>query len=172
MEGGIANFMVRNERKRKKVRSIDKLYNADYYKIKNKYANEFNRYKFTQRVILPEKNPEVKNFQKIKTLAVQEKNLRHATDGTYKSLMIKTPITFPIKGRKRMNKSFDCGNKPDCPLFFDDKIEECAKDNDKLFGVQRKHRTKIINLESEIPPYKFGRKPFFEKCTKSQLFDL
>ena len=77
--------------------------------------------------------------------------------------MFKTPINFPTKGRKRMNKSFDCGNKPDSEIFFDNKLEECNKYNDRLFGVERKIRRRIFKTKSKIPPYKFGRKHFFDK---------
>ena len=98
------------------------------------------------------------------------KELRRVGEGSYLSLIARTPVSFPIKGRKRINKSFDCGNKPDSEIFFDNKIGECVNDNKKLFGVQRKLRAKLINAESENLPYKFGRKHFFEKIKDSKLF--
>ena len=98
------------------------------------------------------------------------KELRRVGEGSYLSLIARTPVSFPIKGRKRINKSFDCGNKPDSEIFFDNKIEQCVNDNKKLFGVQRKLRAKLINAESENLPYKFGRKHFFEKIKDSKLF--
>ena len=146
------------------------MYDADYYKIKNKYKNDYNKYNFTQRVLCPENNTEKVRINKIKTYTSQKNILRHKTDGTYKSLMLITPEVFPIKGRKRINKSIDCGNKPDSILFYEDKLEECNKDNNRLFGVERKLRAKAINIESEIQPYKFGRKHFFDKEKKTALY--
>ena len=146
------------------------MYDADYCKIKNKYKNDYNKYDFTQRVLCPQNNPEKNKINKIKTYSSQEDILRHKTDGTYKSLMNITPEVFPIKGRKRMNKSIDCGNKPDSIIFYEDKLEECKKDNNRLFGVERKYRTKVINTESEIQPYKFGRKHFFSQEKKTALY--
>ena len=170
-DGGIGKFMNVKVKKEKKIKDIDKLYDADYYKIKTKYKNDYNKLDFTQRVLLPENNKEKKaRIQKIRTYASQEKNLRHTTDGTYKSLMFKTPDSFPMKGRKRMNKSIDCGNKPDSELFYENKIEECMKDNNRLFGVERKCRCKVINTESIIHPYRFGRKHFFDKEKSSTLY--
>ena len=170
LEGGIGKFIETKPKKKISKQNIDKTYNSDYYKIKNKYKNDYNKYQFTQRVIDPEKNIEKMKVSKIKTFRSQEKNLRHITDGTYKSLMSKTPIDIPIKGRKRMNKSIDCGNKPDSILFYENRLEECSKDNNRLFGVERKFRTKLINTESVIPPYKFGRKHFFDKEKSTSLY--
>lgn len=162
--------METRPKKKKPLQYIDQMYNADYYFIKKKYKNDFNKYQFTQRVIRPEKNTERAKVNKIKTFEGQGKDLRHTTDGTYRSLMIKTPIYIPIKGRKRINKSMDCGNKPDSEIFYDNKLEECDKYNDRIFGVERKIRAKIINTESVIPPYKFGRKHFFDKEKSTSLY--
>ena len=164
LEGGIGKFMrIKPKNDTKIIENIDKMYDADYIKIKNKYINDYNKYNFTQRVLCPENNPEKAKINKIRTYNSQEKILRHKTDGTYKSLMLITPEKFPIRGRKRINKSIECGNKPDNILFYEDKLEECNKDNNRLFGVERKHRVKGINIESEKQPYKFGRKHFFDK---------
>ena len=157
-------------KKEKAELDVDKIYDSDYYKIKNKYKNDYNKYNFTQRVICPENDTEKKRINKIRTYGSQENNLRHTTDGTYKSLMFKTPMTLPLKGRKRMNKSIDCGNKPDSIIFYENRLEECKKDNNRLFGVERKFRSKVINTESEIQPYKFGRKHFFDKEKSTSLY--
>ena len=170
LEGGIAKYMNIKPKKSNKNIDIEHMYDADYYKIRNKYKNNYNKYHFTQRVICPENNTEKKRVNKIRTFGSQEKNLRHATNGTYKSLMLKTPASFPIKDRKRMNKSIDCGNKPDSILFYENRIEECMKDNNRLFGVERKCRSKIINSESVLQKYKFGRKHFFEKEKSTALY--
>ena len=166
----MAKFINVKPKNEKKSEDISKIYNPEYYKIKKKFKYDYNKYDFTQRVLIPENNIEKRKISKIKTFVSQEKNLRHTTDGTYRSLMLKTPINFPTRGRKRMNKSFDCGNKPDSEIFFDNKLEECNKYNDRLFGVERKIRRRIINTESEIPPYKFGRKHFFDKEKSTALY--
>ena len=44
-------------------------------------------------------------------------------EGSYVSLIARTPVSFPVKGRKRVNKSFDCGNRPDNIIFHDYKEE-------------------------------------------------
>ena len=149
---------------------VDKIYDSDYYKIKNKYKNDYNKYKFTQRVVCPENDTEKKRINKIRTYGSQEKNSRYTIDGTYKSLMNKTLVVIPIKGRKRMNKSIDCGNKPDSIIFNENRLDECMKDNNRIFGVERKFRSKVINTESEIQPYKFGRKHFFDKEKTTSLY--
>lgn len=169
LDGGIGNFMNKEPEHKKVKLNEEKMQKSDYYKIKNKFKN-FNKYQFTQRVIYPENDTEKKRVTKIRTFKSQEKDLRYTTDGTYGSLMLKTPVTFPIKGRKRMNKSIDCGNKPDSILFYEDKIEECMKDNNRLFGVERKFRSKVINTESPLEPYKFGRKHFFNKEKSTSLY--
>jgi hypothetical protein len=87
------------------------------------------------------------------------------------SLLARTPMSFPVRGRKRLNNSLDCGNNLENIIFYDNNnIEDCKKDNNRLFGVERKYRTKVINVESENPPYKFGRKHFFEKIKKTKIF--
>ena len=171
---GIGNFMNVMIINKKKGKDLDKSYNADYYKIKNKYQNEFNKYKFTQRVLIPQKNTEPVEMEKTKRIrkfGSQEKNLRHTTDGTFKSLMLKTPDSFPTKGRKRINKSIDCGNKPDSDIFLVNKMEDYIKNDDnRLFGVERKFRNRFANEESVIPPYKLAKRHFFEFEELSSLY--
>ena len=76
--------------------------------------------------------------KKLRIMTQAGKELRRVGEGSYLSLIARTPVSFPIKGRKRINKSFDCGNKPDSGIFYENKIEECMKDNNRLFGVERK----------------------------------
>lgn len=167
---GLGRFINSGPKYHKKRDEIYKKYKPEYYKIKKKFKYDYNNFDFTQRVILPENNTEKKPVHKIRTFYSQEKDLRHTTDGSYRSLILKTPMTFPTKGRKKVNKSFDCGNRPDSEIFFDYKMEECNKGNDGLFGVERKIRRKAINKESELPPYKFGRKHFFNKEKTTSLY--
>lgn len=167
---GIAKFINVNKKKDVSKDEYNKKYNKDYYKIRKKFKIDYNKVDFTKRVINPQKNTEKALPKKLRIMTQAGKELRRVGEGSYLSLIARTPVSFPIKGRKRINKSFDCGNKPDSEIFFDNKIEECVNDNKKLFGVQRKLRAKLINAESENLPYKFGRKHFFEKIKDSKLF--
>ena len=168
--GGIAKFINVIKKKDNGKDEYNKKYNKDYYKIRKKYIVNYNKIDFTKRVILPQKNTEKPPIKKLILLTEQGKALRRLGEGSYNSLIVRTPMSFPVKGRKRINKSFDCGNKPDSEIFFENKIEECMKDNNRLFGVERKLRSKVINAESENPPYRFGRKHFFEKMKDTKLF--
>ena len=170
LSGGIAKFINVNKRKDYSKDIFNKKYNKDYYKIRKKFKIDYNKVDFTKREINPQKNTEKALPKKLRIMTQAGKELRRVGEGSYLSLIARTPVSFPIKGRKRINKSFDCGNKPDSEIFFDNKIEECVNDNKKLFGVQRKLRAKLINAESENLPYKFGRKHFFEKIKDSKLF--
>ena len=170
LNGGIAKFINVNKKKDVSKDEYNKKYNKDYYKIRKKFKIDYNKVDFTKRVINPQKNTEKALPKKLRIMTQAGKELRRVGEGSYLSLIARTPVSFPIKGRKRINKSFDCGNKPDSEIFFDNKIEECVNDNKKLFGVQRKLRAKLINAESENLPYKFGRKHFFEKIKDSKLF--
>ena len=170
LNGGIAKFINANKKKDVSKDEYNKKYNKDYYKIRKKFKIDYNKVDFTKRVINPQKNTEKALPKKLRIMTQAGKELRRVGEGSYLSLIARTPVSFPIKGRKRINKSFDCGNKPDSEIFFDNKIEECVNDNKKLFGVQRKLRAKLINAESENLPYKFGRKHFFEKIKDSKLF--
>ena len=167
---GIAKFINVNKKKDVSKDEYNKKYNKDYYKIRKKFKIDYNKVDFTKRVINPQKNTEKALPKKLRIMTQAGKELRRVGEGSYLSLIARTPVSFPIKGRKRINKSFDCGNKPDSEIFFDNKIEQCVNDNKKLFGVQRKLRAKLINAESENLPYKFGRKHFFEKIKDSKLF--
>ena len=170
LNGGIAKFINVNKKKDVSKDEYNKKYNKDYYKIRKKFKIDYNKVDFTKRVINPQKNTEKALPKKLRIMTQAGKELRRVGEGSYLSLIARTPVSFPIKGRKRINKSFDCGNKPDSEIFFDNKIEECVNDNKKLFSVQRKLRAKLINAESENLPYKFGRKHFFEKIKDSKLF--
>ena len=170
LNGGIAKFINVNKKKDVSKDEYNKKYNKDYYKIRKKFKIDYNKVDFTKRVINPQKNTEKALPKKLRIMTQAGKELRRVGEGSYLSLIARTPVAFPIKGRKRINKSFDCGNKPDSEIFFDNKIEECVNDNKKLFGVQRKLRAKLINAESKNLPYKFGRKHFFEKIKDFKLF--
>ena len=170
LDGGIAKFINVNKKKDFSKDIFNKKYKNDYYKIRKKFIDDYNKIDFTKRVIMPQKNPEKPRPKKTRIITELGKNFRRLGEGSYMSLIARTPVSFPIKGRRRINKSLDCGNKPDSEIFYDNKIEECIKDNNRLFGVKRKFRTKLINIESEDPPYRFGRKHFFGKIKDTKLF--
>ena len=131
-----------------------------------KYNNK--DYNVTQRVLIPDKNTNKLKPNK-KRFFSQEKNLRYTSKGNYQSLIDRTPVILPIKGRKRLNKSFDSGNKPDNDLFLREDIKENS--DIRLFGVERKNITRNHNTESEIPKYTgIGRKHFFHKEVKNSLY--
>ena len=152
--GSVAKFINTNKRKDKTKEIFNKKYNKDYYRIRKKFREDYNKIDFTKRVIIP--------------LRVGE--------CSFQSLMIRTPQSFPIKeGRKRINKSFDCGNRPDNIIFHDYKNfknKECQKNNNdnEIFGVGRKLRIKLINFESKISPHKFGKKQYHGKIKDSKIF--
>ena len=167
---GLAKFINVNKKRSTAKDNFNKKYKIDYYNIRKKFKVDYNKIDFTKRVILPQKNTEKVPPTKLRIYTQLGKELLRVGEGSYKSLMVRTPVSFPIRGRKRINKSFDSGNKPDSELFWEDKIEECSKDNNRLFGVERKYRAKLINAESKIEPYRFGRKHFFGKIKDTKIF--
>jgi len=157
---GTSSYIYEHEKKNNKI-NPSKFVNKNIY---NKIKYENNDYNITKRVIIPEKNltklkPTKKRFFS------QERDLRHTTDGSYQSLLDRTPLTFPTKGRKKIIRSVEY---KDHDLFLRKKIEN---DNSiRLFGVERKNITKNHNLESEPPKFKFGRKHFYFKETNTSLY--
>ena len=161
LQDGIGSYIYK--RQLKKI-NPEIFVNKNPYNI-IKYNNK--DYNVTQRVLIPDKNT-IKLKPNKKRFFSQEKNLRYTSKGNYQSLIDRTPVILPIKGRKRLNKSFDSGNKPDNDLFLRENIKE-NKDI-RLFGVERKYITKNHNNESEIPKYTFGRKHFFHQEVKNSLY--
>ena len=161
LKEGIGTYIY--NKKFKKINPADFINKNDYNKIQ--YENK--NFNVTQRVLNPDKN-NIKEKPNKKRFFSLEKNLRHTSDGTYQSLIDRTPVILPIKGRKRSNQSFDSGNKPDHDLFLRQKIKE--NKGERLFGVERKIITKNHNFESEPEKYKFGRKHFFYKEEKTTLY--
>ena len=174
--GSVAKFINTNKRKDKTKEIFNKKYNKDYYRIRKKFREEYNKIDFTKRVIIPQKNKEKVPPKKMRILTEARKNLLRVGECSFQSLMIRTPQSFPIKeGRKRINKSFDCGNRPDNIIFHDYKNfknKECQKNNNdnEIFGVGRKLRIKLINFESRISPHKFGKKQYHGKIKDSKIF--
>ena len=169
--GGISKFINVNKKKDVKKEEFIKKYSKDYYKIRKKFKIEYNKIDFTKRVLIPENNTERISPKKLRIITEAGKKFRRFGEGSYMSLLVRTPMSFPVKGRKRLNSSFDCGNKNYNIIFYDNNnTEECKKENNRLFGVERKYRNKVINAESKVPSVKLGRKHFFEKIKKTKIF--
>jgi hypothetical protein len=167
LSGGIAKFINVNKRKDYSKDIFNKKYKIDYYKIRKKFKDDYNKIDFTKRVILPQKNIEKPPPKKMIIITEFGKQLRRFGEGSYTSLIARTPMSFPIKGKKRINKSFDCGNRPDNGIFYG---KENMKDNNRPLKIKGKLRTKLINIESETPQCRLGRKHFFDKIKDNILF--
>ena len=168
LNGGIAKFINTIKRKDNKKDKINKKYQNDYYKIRKKFNVDYNKIDFTKRVILPQKNIEKPPPKKMIIITEFGKQLRRFGEGSYTSLIARTPMSFPIKGKKRINKSFDCGNRPDNGIFYGK--ENMKYNNNRPLRVKGKLRTKLINIESETPQCRVGRKHFFDKIKDNILF--
>lgn len=165
-KGGLGKFLNTMEIKNRKE-NIDM--NSDYSRIKQRLKYDCNKYNRTLRVIFPDKNYEgPQKKTKKKFFGDKEKKLRNTSAGSYASLMDRTPITMPIRGRKRLNKSIDYGNnnsnnreEDKYDFFWKGRRNSIECTNDRLFGVERKKKLKVINLETE-PSYlrQCGRKHF------------
>ena len=160
LQYGMGSYINEYGKKNNKI-NPSKFVNKSIY---NKIKYESNDYNVTKRVLIPEKNL-TKLKPTRKRFFSQERNFRHTTDGSYQSLLDRTPLTFKTKGRKKINRSIDY---KDHDLFLRKNIEN---DNSiRLFGVERKNITKNHNLESEPPKFKFGRKHFYFKETSTSLY--
>ena len=141
---GLGKFIF--NKKLKKIERNKKLYNIDGYKIRQKLKYDYNNLKNTKRVIFPESNYEKKvEPKRKKRFSSAENNIRHVTDGTFQSLLNRTPDKFIISnGKRKLNSSFQ-----ENILFYEDKKDLWQIDNDKIFGISHKVRVKNINEESE-----------------------
>lgn len=151
LEGGIGRFL--NKKKVDLNRTTD-----DNYARKIKLNN--NAYRKTQRVIYPNHNNEIYKSTKKKTFEQYAELLRHRTDGTYKSLIDKTPNeSFPLnQGKKKLNSSMEYSFQP--TNMFSEKFL-CDPNYTRIFGVDRKKIIKKPNSESQPLMFdKNGRKHF------------
>lgn len=125
LEGGLGKFL--NQTDQSTFQSI--------YARKQKYAQNNNSIK-TGRVINPILNTEkmLDTVNHKKRSASTESN-RHNTDGSFISLMKRTPSSFKVKGKKRVNTSVD-GKKNEHGIFTKEFLFD--KNCNGLFGVSRK----------------------------------
>ena len=162
LKEGIGSFIY--QKKYKKINPADFVNKSAYHKIK--YENK--DYNVTQRVIIPEKNI-IKEKPNKKRFFSLEKNIRYTSKGNYQSLIDRTPIIFPIKGRKKLNRSYqNTIYRPDHDIFLRKNFIE--NKNIRIFGVERKIITRNHNAESELPKFKFARKHFFTKEEITSLY--
>ena len=91
----------------------------------------------------------IQEKQNKKRFFSQEKNMRYTSKGNYQSLIDRTPIILPIKGRKKLNKSLENGYRHDHDIFL--RKKNIRNIDIRLFGVERKNITKNHNAESELP---------------------
>jgi hypothetical protein len=161
LKDGIGNFIYKKQFKY--INPLKFVNKSDYNKIK--YKN--NDYNISQRVIIPDKNT-LQSKPNRKKFFSMEKNLRHTSDGSYQSLIDRTPVYIPIKGKKKVNLSFDNSNGQNHDIFLIEKIKK--RNEGRLFGVERKNIIKNHNTESTIPEYKVGKRHFFNKEVKTSLY--
>lgn len=120
--------------------------------LKFKYLNRFIN---TNRVINPSENkePEQKRHKK-SCISIDNKYKR--SNGNILSLINKTPINFPPKGRKKLNSSMDRSTNMFSKEFLFDTHYT------KLFGVERKGKglrgTSIETKEDSSSTYRTGKR--------------
>lgn len=159
LEGGIGYYFSRIKLEEEKEKERDK--NLLKYTLglkrqknmKNKYHN-FD----SQRVLLPEKNTEIKKINKKKTSVSQNKSLLYSTNGSLSSLFKKTPYNYRNKGVKICSHSVDYKIKKDTDFFSESFLND--KTYNRIFGVTRKNMFRIYNDGGPIENIKYGRKHF------------
>ena len=137
--------------------------NPNIFVNKGKYSKikyESHAYYITQRVLYPDKDI-IKSRPNAKKILSVEKNYKNYKGGIFKSLIDKTPNSFPNKSGKNVNRSYD-NMKKGHDIFLRNKNEDCK--TERIFGVERKRINKNHNYESDLPKYKFCRKLFFDKA--------
>lgn len=132
LEGGIGNFL-----NRKYLQSIDN----NYFIIKQNKDNlnyEIKRNIISKRVL----NPIFNNEPEVGLKNIKGKNIdkeRHSTKGNFKSLIDKTPLIIPIKGKKRRNNSYDNKNN----------ILNINNDNNNYMGFEKRGKVKNRRIDIE-----------------------
>ena len=96
LQKGIGSYIYEHGKKNRKI-NPSKFVNKSIY---NKIKYESNDYNVTKRVLIPEKNL-TKSKPTRKRFFSQERNLRHTTEGSYQSLLDRTPLTFQTKEEKK-----------------------------------------------------------------------
>ena len=136
-DGGFENFFNMNHRQKiKRNNSVSILYDKRNYGLNS------------QRVIYPEKNNDKRDISQPRGKKCcfidaygkeKEKKLRHSTGGSMKSLLDETPMSFPVRGKRKVhNTSFD--NKGTLNLFS----EDYGKPQTQVHTYKRMHFNDVI----------------------------
>ena len=158
MKEGIGSYIYTKLPKRI---NPDIFVNKKYSKIKY----ESKAYYITQRVLYPDKDI-IKIKRSAKRMMSAEKKLEYDNKkGIFKSFIDKTPINFPNKKRKNINRSFDNIPKENDIFLRNKNIENSVE---RIFGVERKKISKNHNYESDIPRFKFSRRLFLDKSINAK----
>lgn len=166
LEGGIGRFLNRNREecqeqprinRKNKNRSMAASRGNNYYNIN------------TQRVIYPEKDTEIPRVNKRRTYGCDENNLLHTTNGNILSLINKTPLVNPIKGKKRFNNSIDCKTKNgDINIFSDEFLND--REYNRIPGVKRKHLFYNSSVDNTLTKDNNRRRMHYNNQLKSHVF--
>ena len=154
-QGGFLEFFNNNKPpKEKEKKKSKKSGSVDRYQ---KFVNN------TKRVINPELDTDERDFKHIngKKMFDSKNDLRHSTNGSFLSLIAKTPMTFQVKGKKQfLDRSF---NENTINLFSEDygRIEK-VKPSRKMFNhstdysMRNNTMNNSIEMESEEPIRRIG----------------
>jgi len=159
LEGGIGYYFsrIKLEEEKEKERDRNLLKYTLGLKRQKKMKNKYHNFD-SQRVLLPEKNTEIKKINKKKTSVSQNKSLLYSTNGSLSSLFKKTPCDFRNKGVKICSHSVDYKIKKDTDFFSESFLND--KTYNRIFGVTRKNMFRIYNDGGPIENIKYGRKHF------------
>ena len=131
LEGGIGRFLSQT----------DHSTFSSIYAKKKQYEQNSNFHK-TGRVINPELDTERNKYITHKKRSMSTESTRHCTDGSFQSLMKRTPSSFKVRGKKR-NDSLDKEHNIFSKEFLN---EKCTG----LFGVMRKKRNASFDRNNNI----------------------
>ena len=131
LEGGIGRFLSQT----------DHSTFSSIYAKKKQYEQNSNFHK-TGRVINPELDTERNKYITHKKRSMSTESTRHCTDGSFQSLMKRTPSSFKVRGKKR-NGSLDKEHNIFSKEFLN---EKCTG----LFGVMRRKRNVSFDRNNNI----------------------
>ena len=131
LEGGIGRFLSQT----------DHSTFSSIYAKKKQYEQNSNFHK-TVRVINPELDTERNKYITHKKRSMSTESTRHCTDGSFQSLMKRTPSSFKVRGKKR-NGSLDKEHNIFSKEFLN---EKCTG----LFGVMRRKRNASFDRNNNI----------------------
>ena len=134
LEGGIGRFLSQTDHS-----TFSSIY------AKKKQYEQKNNYHKTGRVINPELDTERNKYITHKKRSMSTESTRHCTDGSFQSLMKRTPSSFKVKGKKKFG-SLDRVNKEHNIFSKEWLNEKCTG----LFGVMRRKRNASLDRSNNI----------------------